>query len=213
MNDSVIFMINKGIGLRGWRQMECGRAYIAAFDVQTGARKYFTIIDKEAGSIIHFKVFREELYLLFLNKIAKYNIQTGTQISEAEFSKEDVGKVRFFIGDQVFIDNKHDHFFSLVQNDSTNLHILTLQDEIISVNKNLDVMHALDREDAYVNYLDVKNYRFIGKHDKTFIINNYGKKIAELDVSLNAVFDDNILYEKKDKSFIIIDLKNIINDE
>ena len=36
MNDSVIFMINKGMAFMGYRQLDFGKPFIAAFDRQSG---------------------------------------------------------------------------------------------------------------------------------------------------------------------------------
>ena len=41
-----------------------------------------------------------------------------------------------------------------------------------------------------------------------YIIDHKGVKIAELDVSPNAFIIDDVLYDKQNKSFIAIDLKN-----
>jgi len=213
MDDSMVYMINKGLGYRGGQQQNCGRTFIAAFNRQTGERKYFTLLDKNDGAVLDFKPVKDEAYLLFPNKIATFNFKTGNGGYAKEFPKEDFGDLRFFIGDQVFIDNQHEHFFSLAQNDSTNLHILTTKEIIISVNNILEVMHEFEMDDAYVNYFHTEDYQFIAKDNKTFIINHTGKKIAELEASKNAFLKDNVLYDTRNKSFIAIDLKNIINSK
>ena len=138
----------------------------------------------------------------------KYNLKTGAEISVKEFPKKEFDELYFFIGNHVFIDNQHEHFLNLVQNDSTNLHILTTQNKIISINTQLNVMHEFERDDAYVHYLRTKNHQFIAKDNTTFIIDHTGKKVAELEISSNAFLVDDILYGKRDKSFIVIDLKS-----
>jgi len=210
VDDSMVYIINRGFGFKGKQQREHGRTFIAAFDKQTGERKYFTLLTKEDGAILGFRLVKDEVYLLFQNKIATFNVKTGNGVHAKEFPKEDFDELRFFIGEQVFIDNQHEHFFSLVQNDSTNLHILTTQNKIISINNQLDVMHEFEMEDVWVNYLHTEDYQFIAKDNKTFIINHTGKKIAELESSKNAFLMDNVLYDTRNKSFIAIDLKSLL---
>ncbi|MCL2434655.1 MAG: hypothetical protein FWD09_00780 [Lentimicrobiaceae bacterium] len=210
MDDSAVYMINRGFGFKGKQQRDCGRTFIAAFNKQTGEQKYFTLLDKKDGAILGFRLVKDEVYLLFQNKIATFNFKTGNGVHAKEFPKEDFDELRFFIGEQVFIDNQHEHFFSLVQNDSTNLHVLTIQNKIISVNNQLNVMHEFEIGDVYVSYLHVEDYQFIAKDNKTFIINDTGKKIAELEASKDAFLMDNVLYDTRNRSFIAIDLKGVI---
>jgi len=209
MDDSLVYMINRGFGFRGRQQVNCGRAFVAAFDRQTGAQKYFTLINKENGSILDLYLLKKEIILLFQNKMMKYNLETGTEISEKEFPEEDFGELRFFIGQQVFIDNQHGYFFSLAQNDSTNLHIYTNEKKIVSVNNHLNVMNTIELEDTGICYLHVKDYKFIASEKKTFIINNEGKKIAELEITKDAFLIEDILYDIQDRSFIAIDTKTL----
>jgi hypothetical protein len=71
-------------------------------------------------------------------------------------------------------------------------------------------MNEFELEDISIAFLHFKNYKFIANKEKTFIVSEDGKSIAELEVSSNAVLIDGILYDVKDKSIVAIDLKGII---
>lgn len=45
MNEDIVFMINKGYAFMGYRQLDFGKPFIAAFDRETGKQKYLTLIN------------------------------------------------------------------------------------------------------------------------------------------------------------------------
>jgi hypothetical protein len=71
--------------------------------------------------------------------------------------------------------------------------------------------NVMEYDKAWINYLNYKDTQFIAHHNKTIIINNDGQKIAELAATSNAFIIDDILYDKREKGFIAVDLQNIIN--
>lgn len=60
-------------------------------------------------------------------------------------------------------------------------------------------------------YLERGNLKFIANDSKTTIINNKGMKVAELDVSSNALFIGKTLYDKEGNSFLSVDISEIID--
>ena len=69
--------------------------------------------------------------------------------------------------------------------------------------------NTVEQANTGIYYLSYKDYKFITNNGKTFIINDEGIKVAELDVSSNAFIVGDYLYDKKDRSFFAVDLKNI----
>ena len=218
MDDSTIYMINKGFAFMGYRQLDFGTPFIAAFDRQTGKQKYLTFTNAEKSKksdkdpILGYHLLNDEIYLVFKNKIAKYNKETGNQIAEKTFSEEKYDELKYFVGGQVHITNQDGKLLSLTQNDSTRVHVLTNNGKILSIDKQLNVAKTIDNEDISIYYLRTKDYKFIAKGEKTFIINSEGEKIAEVEATSNAFLIEDVLYDKRDKSFIAIDLKEIISE-
>ena len=60
------------------------------------------------------------------------------------------------------------------------------------------------------SFLHYNTHQLIANGEKTFLINNEGKIIAELNVTSNAFLLDGILYDKRDHSFVAIDLKKVV---
>ena len=68
-------------------------------------------------------------------------------------------------------------------------------------------------EDLNICYLRTKDYKFITEEKKSLIINNEGKKIAEIDATSKAFLVDDVLYDWQDKKLIAIDLKKVLIPE
>ena len=211
MNDSTIYMVNKGIAFMGYRQLNFGKPFIAAFDRETGKQKYFSIINVKNDPILNFQVLENEIYLIFKNKISKYNQETGSHIIEKIYSKDNVGELQNIIGKNAFITNKEGDLISLIQNDSTKVYVSTNKNMILSVDNQLNITDTIGYDDIGICYLENKDYKFIAKGGKTLIINPEGEKTAEIDMSSNAFIIEDIIYDTKDKSFTTIDLSEIIN--
>ncbi|MDK2842903.1 MAG: hypothetical protein PWQ17_2409 [Anaerophaga sp.] len=213
MNDSAIFMINKGCAFMGYRQVDFGKPFIAAFNRKTGEQKYLTLINVKKDPILAFKILQDEVYLVFKNRIAKYSIKTGSQIIEKEFSQDNYGDLKHFVGNQVYVTNENDHLESLTQSDTSKVFVFTDQGKILSVDSQLNVTDTIDYEDLSIYYLRIADLKFIAKDNQTLIIDNYGKRIAEIEATTNAFLSGETLYDKRDNSFIAVDLREIIKNE
>jgi hypothetical protein len=213
MNDSVVFMVNKGYAFMGYRQLDFGKPFIAAFDRETGKQKYLSLINVKKDPILGFKILQEEVYLVFKNRIAKYSIQTGNQILEKEFPEDNFGELKYFAGNQVFVTNDNNDLVSLPQSDTSKVFVFTNQGKTLSIDSQLNIAGTIDYEDLSIYYLRTADFKFIAKDNQTLIIDNEGKQIAEIEASTNAFLIDETLYDKRDKSFLAIDLKEIIKNE
>lgn len=213
MNDSLIFMVNKGYAFMGNRQLDFGKPFIAAFDKETGEQKYLTLIDVKKDPILGVHLLQDEVYLVFKNRIAKYSIKTGSQLIEKEFPEDIYGVLKYFVGNNVFITNENDNFVSLPQSDTSKVFVFTSQGKTLSIDNKLNVTDTIAYEDLSIYYLSTSDFKFIAKGKQTLIIDNTGKPIAEIEATRNAFLFGKTLYDKLDKSFIAIDLTEIVKNK
>lgn len=213
MNDSVIFIVNRGYAFMGYRQLDFGKPFIGAFDRETGQQKYLTLINVNKDPILGFEILNNEMYLVFNNRIAKYSVETGNQIIEKEFPQENYGDLKSFVGNQVFVANDNEDFISLTQSDTSKVFVFTNQGKTLSIDSQLNVTNTIEYEDLNIYYLRTEDYKFVAKDKQTFIINDNGKRIAEIDATTDAFLIGETLYDKRDNSFIAIDLREIIKNE
>jgi outer membrane protein assembly factor BamB len=211
MNDSLIFMINKGIAFMGNRQLDFGKPFFAAFNRQTGKQVFLSVINVKDDPILSSQIHDEEIFLVFKNKIVKYSMETGAEIIEKEFSKDNFGELKYFVGNQVFITDNNGDLLNLLQSDSTKVYVFTSQGKTLSLDENLNVTKTIDYGDLSIYYRRTVDFKFIAKDKNTLIVNNEGKKIAEVEVTSNAFMIGNTLYDTQDNRFIAIDLNEIIN--
>lgn len=73
-----------------------------------------------------------------------------------------------------------------------------------------NVTDTLYNLDLWVNHLNMANHRLITNDTLTFVLNNQGIPIAEIEGGNTAFLIENNLYHRKDASFTMIDLKEII---
>ncbi len=212
MNDSLIYMINKGYAFMGSRKLNFGKSFIAAFEKETGKQRYLSFI-KGKDQILSFTVRNNDIYLVFKNRIAKYSQATGNLLKEKTFPREKFGELEYFVGNHVFITNENKEFISLSQADSTKIFVFTSKGKILSIDNQLNIAETIDYEDWSIYYLKTNEYKFIAKDKLTWIIDNKGQKVAELNMTSNAFLVGKTLYEKQNDSFIAIDLSDIIKDE
>jgi len=213
MNDSLVFMINKGYAFMGYRQLNFGVPFIAAFNRDTGEQKYLSLINAKDDPILGFHILNKEIYLVFKNRIAKYSQEIGNLIMEMNFPEEEYGKLKYLVGNQVFKTNENGDWSSLVQSDTAKVFVFTNKDKIVSIDSQLNTTKIIDFEDLNIYYLQTKEYKFLAKDKLTLIIDNEGKKVAEIEVSSSAFLIGETLYDRHENSFLAIDLTEIINKD
>lgn len=164
--------------------------------------------------ILGFHVLDHEIYLVFNNRMAKYAQETGKLLIEMSFPEEEFGALINFVGNQVYKTNENGDLSSLVQSDTTKVFVTTNKEKIISVDGELKITQMTNLEDLNIYYLKTKGYKFF-ENDKltTWIINNEGQKVAEIETNSNTFLIGETLYDWKDHSFFEIDLTKIINKD
>ena len=210
MNDSLIFMVNKGMAFMGYRQLDFGKPFFAAFDRQTGKQVFLSVINVKDDPILSFHINSKEIFWVFKNRIMKYSMETGAEIIKKDFPKDNFGELKYFVGSQVFITDTNGNLLNLLQSDSTKLYVFTNRSETLSLDENLNVTKTMDYKDLSIYYQQTTDFKFIANNKTTLVVNNEGKKIAEVGATANAFIIDSTLYDTQENSFITIDLNKII---
>jgi outer membrane protein assembly factor BamB len=213
MKDSIVFMVNKGMAFMGYRQLDFGRPFFAAFNKQTGKQIFLSLIIADEDPILSYQIKNKEIFLVFKSRIAKHSMETGDLMVEKDLPVDNVGELKYFVGDQVFITDQDGDLLSLSQSDSTSVFVFTSEGKTLCLDSDLTLTKAIDYADLSINYLNTKNCRFIAKDNKTLILSNSGQKIAEIEASSDSVLIGNVLYSTQGNRFCAIDLHNIIDNE
>ncbi|MFZ1618093.1 MAG: PQQ-binding-like beta-propeller repeat protein, partial [Flavobacteriales bacterium] len=142
MDDSTIYMTNKGSAYMGYRKLDFGQPFIAAFDRGTGDRKYLSILSEKDGPILGSQLLNDELYLVFKNRIAKYSEDRGSLIADKKFQDGDE-EFKYFAGDQLYIRSEPNVYSSLPETDSTKVFVYTTEGNVLVINNSLEVTDTI----------------------------------------------------------------------
>jgi hypothetical protein len=212
MNDSILFMVNKGMAFMGNRQLHFGKPFLAAFNKRTGEKVFFSLINAKEDPILNFQELDKEIFLVFKNRVQKYSLETGTMIAEKEFPKEEFGELKYFVGDQVYVKTQGGDLANLTQSDSTKLFLFTNQGKTLSIDRDLNITKTILYQDLCLYYWRTKDYKLFAKDRKTLIVNNAGKTIAEIEATSNAFVIGKTLYDTQGSTFVTMELGDLMTN-
>jgi len=211
LNNDRLFMINKGYAFMGYRQLNFGTPFFAAFNLNTGEKIFLETISNEKKEFINdYDINGDTIFFVFNNRISSYSIENGILISNKEFDIEKYGDLKYFVGGHVFI--KQDTIYaSLLELNPHRYYLYTKSGKTLILNRNLETEGEINNDQFYVYYLKKGDFRFIAKENKTFILNPMGNVVAEISTSRESKFLNNKLFDKHENSFIEIDLGDLID--
>jgi len=206
--DSTLFMINTGSANLNYAIFKQGKPYLAAFEIKTGKNIFLNTVDDKSGKIIESKIRKDEILILYKDKIAKCSINDGSLVSEKYFETGKYGELLGFISNKVFtkIDSTYK---SLALSDTVNHYVYTKKNKILKVNNEMTILNEYDSNQFYRYYLHFNKLRFLKKESTTIVIDKNDIIVAKIDVPGIATKIGNKLYFVQEKSLIEVDLKEI----
>lgn len=212
IKDSLLYMINKGYAYWGNKRIDFGAPFIAAYNKENGEPYFFTSIDEKKNPILDFKLVKNKLVLIFKDKITINSLDNGAELFSKPFIVDELGELRFFIGDRLYKNRNDFELSNLVASDTSKYFVQTNKSKSLELDDAFNITNQYDSNQLYFHYLTYQDYKFLVKGNQTIMIDKEGKKIAELDVSENAYIVGNKLYDVNDSRFLEIDLLEIINN-
>lgn len=211
MDDSLVYMVNFGYAHADYFRIHHGKPFFAAFNKDTGQRKYFNYIQVKKDPVNDFEVMGDSLYLLFSERITTYSVASGFPVNEKEFVEDPSGKFLGFVSPYVFV--RQDSVFTpLLLTDTSNLFLYTSENVILSINQENYYIEEIDPKRLYTTRLAIPFLHFLSTRDKTCILDHRQRLIAELDIDGSSVLIDDKLFVVKDKSIFSIDMLQLYVD-
>lgn len=209
--DSTLFMINTGSANLNYAIFKQGKPYLAAFDAKTGKKIFLNTVDDKSGKIIESKIRKDEILILYKDKIAKCSINDGSLISEKYFETGKFGELLGFISNKVF--TKVDSTYkSLALSDTVNHYVFTKKNKILEINNEMNILNEFDSNQFYRFYLNFNKLGFLNKDSVTIVIDKKNIIVAKIDIPGRAIKIGNKLYFVQEKSLIEVDLKEIAEE-
>lgn len=208
-HEDELIMVNKGYAYMGYRQLEFGKPFIASYNLNSGEQNYFETITAEKKEIIKgLHLDGDTIILILKDQVLKYSLVDGNRINIQRFDTEPYGELKYFVGDQVFI-QRDSTFYSLPNLDSTRHFLYTNSGKILILNSDLTLDREMETEEFYIQYFDWEGFQFVAKENQTYVIDENGKLIAEFTASLKSVYLNNKLYDAHENGFLQINLDDL----
>ncbi len=210
VKSDTLFMVNFGYAFMGNRQINFGTPFFAAFDKETGNQIFFHTINNTKNPILDFKVENEKILLIFKDGIIKRSMRDGAQEFERTYNTDEYGELRYFVGNQIYAANADSSLTSLTLTNPSKKYIFTTESKVLELDNDFNITDKIDFDQLYLYYLEVKDYKFVAKNNKTVVLDADNNRIAEIDVTRRSTLIGNKLYDMQEKSFFEVDLSNLI---
>jgi len=206
INDSLLYMINKGYAFNENGHINYGTPYFAAFNKHTGKQVFFTSLMEEKSLIKSFIIQNNTAILILKDRILKYSLVNGEKIAGQPFEIDTTGELTDFAGKQFYC-LSDSVLYNLKASDSTSLYLKTDKNKILVLNKQLGIIKQIDPKAIFICYLQTDDYKFLAKGYQSVVIDKDNKIVADFKVSQYARLIGKKLYDLQSRSLIEIDLE------
>jgi hypothetical protein len=210
IKDSILYMVNKGYAFMGYRQLNIGTPFIAAFNKVSGKQIFFSEISEKKDPILDFQIKNDTLALVFKNSVLVCSMLDGSKVVEKVFNADEYGELKYFIGDQIYTSSNDSIFNRLIFSNTSKNYILTSKDNVFALDKDLNICEEFATGHLYINYLNTRNYLLVAKGNQTTILDKECHRIADVSASRNAFLIGDKLYDIQEKNLLEIDLTELI---
>jgi len=152
-------------------------------DKFTGQLKFYTNFNT-TDYMNSVKVKEDDMFLLSKNRLYKLSLQNAKVIDEKIIDAGKFGDIKYF-GDasKIYVSKNNIGFESLSQADSSSLYLVNDKNDVLKMNQNLQSLTLIPYDSLYFFHRSNKDYTFLNKEEKTFVINNLSENIGILNVS------------------------------
>lgn len=203
-----IYLINKGYAYENGRFRNYGQPFIAIFDEKDGTQVFFKNFEEKKLLLNDVDIQGDTLNLLFYNKFAQLSIKNNTMLTEKSFDTKKTGYLYNFVNESLFA-SENESFVNVRKDCSEHL-ILTSNEKIIVFNGNGEEEKELNPGDFYSRFAKIPTGKMLFKDGKIVVVDNDGKKTAEINATSKAQLKGNRLYESEEKVLREIDLSGVL---
>ncbi len=208
--DSTLYLINKAYIYYGDSRFNTGEALFAAFDENTGKKRFEIVTDRKGISIRDYLVGEKDILFLYENRIAKYSLVDGSLIAEKYYIFMDDDRLRYFTDENYYVENASS-LFCIPKINPESVFVYTKNRNIIAFDMSLKRGETIAEKDIYYTIRSASDYKFVAQKDKMILLDNRERIVARLDVPGNTILNKGMLFFAKGRKVFVIDLKNLLN--
>lgn len=174
-------------------------------------------LDKLNGEIIFekqidcnvkdYSIVNSRLYLATDIKVCEYDLLSKKEVIIQDYSNEALGNIVSFILDKNIYQKQGATLESL--SDEKSIVIFTEKKKAIILNLDLSVRKVLDEKDLFISKINSLNYELVNRNNDSFIVNQKGQIISEIDTKENILIRNDIVYSWSGNVLNIVNLKDL----
>lgn len=210
MDSTKVYLINDGEALYNGRKYVYGKPYFAAYNKLTGEEHYLSILDFDKNPLLELISGEDSVELLFKDKSVQYSLQTGIA-KTITYNPEQIGSFEYVI-DRFKVHIKTDSVIQSIHNyDPRAFYLKSSNGKVIKLDQSLNFQKTIEMNDLCVSKARNKKYTFINYDNKTLVVNQQNKAIAELNMGKRLFIYKNCLYGIDKNALSEIDLDKTFN--
>ena len=149
-NDSTLYMLNLGYGLRGGHQpMKMGRPFIAAFDKRTGACHYMNMLSLKKDIVEHALLDTDGAFMLFDDGLAYKHELSDSTVTISPWNVSEYGRLWSIVNWPVYALDSQKNVFDVIASDGFHFPVITAKGDIFLVDKELNVSTSYPANSLY----------------------------------------------------------------
>ncbi|WP_372746652.1 PQQ-binding-like beta-propeller repeat protein [Lutibacter sp.] len=209
LKDSLLYVVNYGYAYWGNKKIDFGQPFIQCLNANTGKQLFLkTIADKE-NPILDFRKKEDALMAIFKDKLVCFSLIDGSEIQSKLIDVVELGELKYFTTNTIFVKENETVFKNLVSNDNTTYYIQSSKEKTLVFGSDLTNKMYYELKDLYFKYGSYKNYTFIGNEEETILLNNENRKVGRLDISVNSLIYNGKLFNFNDEKLLVVDMATI----
>ncbi|WP_247233598.1 hypothetical protein [Telluribacter sp. SYSU D00476] len=203
-----LILVNSGFAYMGYRKLDYGKPFLAAFDPNTGEEIYNHPLQTEKENDFgDFTVQDSSLYYIAGQNIERYSIHTGLKTGSTSVQSEGFS----FLGDHIYEQQNDSTYQSITGLHPDRLYLVTREKSIVGLDENLENVETKEAANAWIYYQTISGYRFLSRNNLSIVINQDGEKVAEFEGSGRSTLIGNKLYTIHHNSVLETDLSALLD--
>lgn len=210
INDSVLYVINKGTAFLNGRRINYGKPFFEAIDLSTGKDIFNVSMKDQNFDFVDYSVLKNSVLIVSRNNIGCYSTVDGKRLEYKLFDTDKYGDFTGFVSNQIFV-KQDSGYVRLMDADATKQYLTTSKNQTLVLDSDLEITNQYKFEDFFINYFSTDKLDFLARGDETIVLDKSQKELAYFKASSNAFVVGNKLFEVLEDSLIEVDLTDLLS--
>lgn len=210
IKDSMLYMLNRGYAMKGYKKVKYGDPFFAAFNKCTGKKNFMTSIEND-NMIYDYRIISDNILIVQKNRLSIYSLITGDAIKSKDLNPGYFGNLGFIINNtETYLKEADSTFTNLQGRYPKCTPLYSDSQNIIMVNSNLEVDTMFNVSKLWYTHINTSDYKFISNKNYTYLINGNNEIISKVDITNDAFIVGRKLYDIRESLLYEIDLEKVL---